>query len=268
MWLWRYLCAVKEGVRERRGGGSVGRAGLVAIQQHEAHLWPLYVFFSKVCTKGFSQVVVYCNIKDALPFHTLPSSSYEPTLALNPFLKCCELQQSGHHDPNIRRLPAVKSERAIWGQALRQILATSNNQRGAYWRPNVPQTLSWVLLYKVNKCSTLTECTSWWWMCIRMSEDADSDYEPLAWTPVLHKLKSCFPSPRSREGPCELTLLPTLMRFQFWCWCAAQNLKIRSIVKCVSPLFTSPKMLDLHCAHLYLCKSRRSKRARDVCALN
>lgn len=56
-------------------------------------------------------------------------------------------------------------QRAIWGQALQRIVATSDNQQGAYWRPNVLPTLSQVLLYKFKKHATLTECIWLFWMC-------------------------------------------------------------------------------------------------------
>lgn len=58
-------------------------------------------------------------------------------ISSHPSLKCCELRRSSRRNPNIRRLLAVRSGGAIWGQALQWIVVTSNNQRGAYWRPNV-----------------------------------------------------------------------------------------------------------------------------------
>lgn len=67
-------------------------------------------------------------------------------ISSHPSFKCWELQQSSHHNPNIRRLPAVKGGRTIWGQALEWIAAASNNQQGAYWGPNGLPTLSYVLL--------------------------------------------------------------------------------------------------------------------------
>lgn len=58
-------------------------------------------------------------------------------ISSQPSLKCCELRRSSRRNPNIRRLLAVRSGGAIWGQTLQWIVVTSNNQRGAYWRPNV-----------------------------------------------------------------------------------------------------------------------------------
>lgn len=56
-----------------------------------------------------------------------------------PPLKCCELQQHGHRNRNIKRHLAVKSREQFWGQALQRTVATSNKQWGAYgWSPLLP----------------------------------------------------------------------------------------------------------------------------------
>lgn len=115
-----YLCGSEWGVVLicwRRKVGREGRPGVFPLfKVHSGICCCVYVLLKGVCQNVFTaSCLVQYEGRNALPHP--PINIIWTHISSHPSLMCCELQQSGHHNPNIRRLPAVKSGRAIWGQA-------------------------------------------------------------------------------------------------------------------------------------------------------
>lgn len=114
VWKWMGCCV---NLLKEEGGGREGKPGVFPLfKVHSGICCCVYVLLKGVCQNVFTaSCLVQYEGRNALPHP--PINIIWTHISSHPSLMCCELQQSGHHNPNIRRLPAVKSGRAIWGQA-------------------------------------------------------------------------------------------------------------------------------------------------------